>query len=250
MPNAKTRMVPPFSADGKAKPQYYVGIGNLGATVLRKASEIASRSCWARSTTCARRFGSTEKLLATYGTRRVGLHRSTHLGNPVPTTVGAASYNAHPLPFTFIAQGPTVIYSPINSKDFATIQYATDQAELAAGVPDPTNGLYSASNSKLGPSLRQSSGGRHQRVVTGRQPMSDWPAIVGDVAEERRQHDPGGVPGRARRLVNRIDPTRKRTRLSVILRTRRNEVEHLLPHPMPRTAAHGCAVPQNQSTRG
>ena len=122
-------------------------------------------------------FGSAEKLLATYGTRG-GDYSMDASGNPVPTTSGANSYNAHPLPFTFIAQGPTVIYSPINSRDFATIQYAADQAELAAGVLDPTNGLYSASNSSLGPSLHQGIVGRDQRYGDGAPANVQFTAIL------------------------------------------------------------------------
>jgi putative aldouronate transport system substrate-binding protein len=177
-PNAKTRMVPPFSADGKAKPQYYVGIGNLGATVLRKAPADRIKELLGVFNYMSAPFGSTEKLLATYGTRNVDYTLDAQ-GNPVATTSGAASYNAHPLPFTFIAQGPTVIYSPINSKDFATIQYAQDQAELAVGVTDPTNSLYSASNGKLGPSLRRAVVDGINAIVTSRQPLTDWTTIVG-----------------------------------------------------------------------
>jgi putative aldouronate transport system substrate-binding protein len=176
-PTAKTRLVAPFSADGKAKPQYFLGIGNLGATVLKKGSADRIQELLGALNYMAAPFGSTEKLLAQYGTQAVD-YTFDEQGNPVPTTSGAASYGAHPLPFTFIAQGPTVIYSPLNSKDFANIQYTADQAELAAAVQDPTNGLYSASNGKLGPSIRQAVVDGINGIVTGRQPFTDWPQIV------------------------------------------------------------------------
>src|SRR5690349_18851981 len=102
-------------------PRYYVGIGNLGATVMRKAPKERITELLGMFIYMSAPFGNTEKLLATYGTRGADYTLDAQ-GSPVPTTSGVASYNAHPLPFTFISQGPTVIYSPINSKDFATIQ--------------------------------------------------------------------------------------------------------------------------------
>lgn len=198
--DARTRLLPPFSADGSSKPQYFVGIGNLGATVLKKASPDRIKELLGALNYMCAPFGSAEKLLATYGTRG-GDYSMDASGNPVPTTSGANSYNAHPLPFTFIAQGPTVIYSPINSRDFATIQYAADQAELAAGVLDPTNGLYSASNSSLGPSLHQGIVDGINGMVTGRQPMSDWPAILATWQNNGGNKIPGGVSSSTQRSL-------------------------------------------------
>ena len=44
-PNAKPVYMPPFSADGAAKPRQFLGPGNFGAAILKKGRRSGSKKC-------------------------------------------------------------------------------------------------------------------------------------------------------------------------------------------------------------
>jgi len=125
-------------------------------------------------------FGTQEKLLMTFGMPDTD-YTLDPAGNPVPTS---KSYFNAPLPFMYVTQGPNVTYAAVNSKDWATMVHTAEETEIAVGVEDPTNGLFSRSDLSTGPALRQAIADGIVAIVAGRQPLSDWDQMVRDWASK------------------------------------------------------------------
>ena len=168
--------VPPFSADGSSPPRQFLGAGNFGAAILKKAPADRIKEVLGVLNYMAAPFGTQEKLLTTFGRADID-YTLDPAGNPVPT---AKSYFATPLPFQYVTQGPPVTYAPVQSKEWATMVHAAEEAEIAVGVDDPTNGLFSRTDLSTGPGLRQAIGDGIVAIVAGRQPLSDWDQLVKD----------------------------------------------------------------------
>src|SRR5690348_15965736 len=79
-----------------------------------------------------------------------------------------------------MTHGPVAIYNAVNPKEYATLIHTAEEASIPVGVQDATLGLYSATNGKQGPSLRQMVNDGIAGIITGRQPMSDWEPLVAD----------------------------------------------------------------------
>lgn len=175
-PNARLDLVTPFSADGKASPRYFPGTGNFGGAALKKAPPDRIKEILGVLNCFEAPFGRQESLLLTYGLKDVDFSLDAN-GNPVPIPNGFAS---HPVPWAFMAHGPVAIYNPVRPTDYANLIHATESASIPIGVQDATLGLYSKTNGKQGPSLRQMMNDRIAAIVGGRQPIGDWDQLVSD----------------------------------------------------------------------
>jgi putative aldouronate transport system substrate-binding protein len=175
-PSAKVLSTPPFSADGKARPQFYLGAGNFGASVLKLGSPERVREVLGLLNYSAAPFGSEEQLLQRFGIEDAD-YTLTPGGNPVPVSGGYAS---NPLPFIYMCRGPAVAYTPTRSRDFAQLTHDAESTELPIGIVDPTNGGYSQTNGSQGASLRQTIADAINDIVAGRRPLSDWDGVVTD----------------------------------------------------------------------
>src|SRR6185437_3984418 len=82
-PNAQLGIVYPFSADGKAAPVYFLGSGNFGGSVLKKAAPDRIREILGVLNYFGAPFGSQESLLLTYGVKDTDYTLDPQ-GNPVP----------------------------------------------------------------------------------------------------------------------------------------------------------------------
>jgi putative aldouronate transport system substrate-binding protein len=176
VPNAQLELVYPFSADGKAAPRYFLGTGNFGGSVLKKAAPDRIKEILGVLNYFGAPFGSQESLLLTYGLKDVDFSFDPE-GNPVPAPSGFAT---HPVPWAFMTHGPVAIYNSLQPKVYANLIHGAEEASIPIGVQDATLGLYSATNGKQGPSLRQMVNDGIAGIVTGRQPMSDWDQLVRD----------------------------------------------------------------------
>jgi putative aldouronate transport system substrate-binding protein len=175
-PNARPVYVPPFSADGAVKPRQFLGPGNFGAAILKKGSPERIKEVLGVLNYMAAPFGTREKLLTTFGVLDTDFTFDA-AGNPVATSKG---FFTAPLPFMYVTQGPAATYAPVQSRDWATMVHTAEQTEIAEGVEDPTNGLFSRSDLSTGPSLRTAMADGIVAIVAGRQPLSDWEQMVSD----------------------------------------------------------------------
>jgi putative aldouronate transport system substrate-binding protein len=95
-------------------------------------------------------------------------------GNPQRTAQGLAnmiSWNG------VMGLPPPVMFDP-NLQTFAPTMNASLKQLAAVGAPDPTVGLYSASNQKLGFAIQTKLADGLIDVVVGRRPMSDMDQLV------------------------------------------------------------------------
>jgi putative aldouronate transport system substrate-binding protein len=171
-PPGRLHVVPPFAADGKSKPVYWLGPGNFGFVVLKKASTDRIREVLGVLNYFAAPFGSAEHLLINYGLKDVHYYLDDS-GNPVATDQGKAQNSNI---WIFLARPPLVLFNP-NARDYPTLQ-ADEKTELAAGIADPTVGLYSPTDGTKGNLLNKNFYDAVAEIVRGRLPFSDYDGLV------------------------------------------------------------------------
>lgn len=169
------RNVPPFAADGKSKPTYWLYSGASGMAVLKQAPAARIKEVLGVINYLAAPFGSQEYTLVTYGQPDVH-HTLDAQGNPVLTSQGQQDVNI------LWTQGwvpPPVLYYPSNAQYAPTMQ-GDERPMLAAGITDPTVPLYSPTNGSKGGPLSQAFQDGLTDIVAGRRPFSDYDQIVSD----------------------------------------------------------------------
>ena len=175
-PTGRLGVVPPFSNDGTSKARYFLGTGVFGVTIMNNGSADRVREVLGVLNYFGAPFGSQELELLTYGVQGTDFTLDPQ-GNPIPSQ---NSFATHPVPWALAGHGPNALYNPVRAMDFASTLHNAEQAAISAGVQDATLGLYSPTNSKLGPALKQALTDGIASVVTGRQPFSDWDQVVKD----------------------------------------------------------------------
>jgi putative aldouronate transport system substrate-binding protein len=176
-PAMKIRGVEPFSADGKSKPVFFLGIGNFGNAYLKKASPERIKELLGVLNYLAAPFGTQEQMLMSYGLPNVDYNLDAN-ANPVP--VAANSYVYNPVPFRYLTQYPGVQYNTTNPQDYAQVVHPTELAMAAVGIQDPTLNLYSASFANLNATLQLGINDGISEIVQGRRPVSDLDQVIAD----------------------------------------------------------------------
>jgi putative aldouronate transport system substrate-binding protein len=117
-------------------------------------------------------FGSEEYELTNYGVRGTDFTIGS-ANNPRLTQAGTADA----LPWNQIVAAPPVLYSPNDTSMPA--RYQDNQKTMAAaGVEDPSLGLFSETDARKGASLLQNFADGVIDIVTGRRPFSDFDGIL------------------------------------------------------------------------
>jgi putative aldouronate transport system substrate-binding protein len=173
-PSAKLRPVAPFSADGSAKPRFLLGIGNFGNTYLKRTTPERARDLLHVLDFLAAPFGTQEQLLLSYGLPGTD-YTLDAAGNPTTLPDGFAT---KPVPWRFLTQYPVVQYNTVNSREYASVAHAGEEAMIAVGVQDPTLSLYSPTHANSNATLQTEFLGGVTDVVTGRRPIADLDALV------------------------------------------------------------------------
>ncbi|MBV9579070.1 MAG: extracellular solute-binding protein [Chloroflexi bacterium] len=174
-PPTMLRNVPPFAADGKSKPTYWLYSGASGMAVLKKAPAARIKEVLGVIDYLAAPFGSQEYTLLTYGLPTTHYTLDAH-GNPIPTQQAQQDIN------NLWTQGwapPPVLYYPKNPQYVPTVQ-GDERSMLASGIADPTVPLYSPTNGSKGGPLSQTFQDGLTDIVAGRRPFSDYDQLVGD----------------------------------------------------------------------
>lgn len=174
-PPSVIRNIPPMAPSSSAKPVYWLYSGVSNMVVLKKATPERVKKVLGVINYLASPFGSQEFTLITYGVQDVD-HTLDPKGNPILTTQGQSDVN------NLWAQGwapPAVLYYP-KSEQFAPTTQADEKPMLAAGITDPTVGLYSPTNGTKGGPLSQSFQDGLTDIVAGRRPFGDFDQLVRD----------------------------------------------------------------------
>jgi putative aldouronate transport system substrate-binding protein len=175
-PAVKLRPAPPFSADGKSKPRFLLGIGNFGNTYLKKTSADRAKDLLRVLDFLASPFGTQEQMLLSYGVQGADYTIGSN-GNPITTPEGFAT---KPVPWRFMTQYPVVQYNTVNSLEFARVVHTGEEAMIPVGVQDPTLPLYSATYANNNAILQGDFLSGITDIVTGRRPIGDLDGLVSD----------------------------------------------------------------------
>ena len=174
-PPAKIRIVHPFSRDGNAKPIFHLGPGYFGIVAIKKAAPERIKELLGILNFFAAPFGSSEYLAINFGVEGTDFTRDA-TGNPTLTDKGKSDVNSL---WTYVSRPTPVMYNP-KSKDYVTVLQADEKPMLAAGIPDPTVGLYSPTSSNKTGVLNQTFFDAVEQIVAGRRPLSDYDGLVND----------------------------------------------------------------------
>jgi len=167
-------VLPPFSAHAGQKPVFFQQGGFLGATALKKASPDRIKELLRIMNYLAAPFGSAEDLLLTFGVKDVDYTLDSQ-GNPQLTKQGNPDANF--MPWKYVTQHPSVIYSP-DIPNYAKTASEAEKRLLPYGVPDATAGLISQTQVSKGAVLAQPVTDATSGIILGRQPLSDWDGLV------------------------------------------------------------------------
>lgn len=171
-------LIPPGHDGGKGTMASNPGFFSI--TLMKKADSKRIEQLLGLGNFFAAPFGTEEYLLTHYGAPGTDYTRDKN-GNPVATKKGAAD-----LPGTtdsmwpgFVANCPWTIYNPA-SKAFVDSEHQATVAGLPLTQPDPTNGLYSATDASQGPTVGKTVDDGCADIVVGRRPISDFDKLVSD----------------------------------------------------------------------
>jgi putative aldouronate transport system substrate-binding protein len=176
VPKPIYRTIRPFSHDGTSKPVYYLSPGNRGFSVIKKASEARVKELLRVFNYIAAPFGSEEWCFQRYGLPEVHHTRDAN-GNPVLTQKGEAEIS---VPLNFITQPAPTVTGVQFGADYARQLHVDELAHLPFGIQDPTAALYSAVGGAKNPQLNQKMADGMTAIIAGRQPLTDWGAMVRD----------------------------------------------------------------------
>ena len=175
-PDARLRVIHPFSADGKAKPIYHSGPSNFGVSFVKKADPDHVKLLLRVLNYIASPFGSQEWALLNYGVEGVHYNRDAQ-GIPVLTDKGK---NEVLSTWKYITNNPEVLFDPNRSQQYATDIQTDEKAMADVGIPDPTLGLYSPTYSAQQALLDQAMNDGVSDIVVGRAELSDLDGLVRD----------------------------------------------------------------------
>ena len=174
VPTIKWRIIRPFAYDG-GTPANMLGPGNFGYTAIKKNTPERVQELLRIIDFFASPFGSEEYVLVRYGARDVDYKLDAN-GVPVQTDQGKTDLTVS---WMYIGAPPPVLFSAVQS-DFARWAHEEEEALLAAGVADPSIGLYSDTDQARGATLNQLIFDRVLGIAAGRAPVSDLDQLVKD----------------------------------------------------------------------
>lgn len=174
-PPAKIHIAHPFSRDGSTKPMFHLGPGYFGIVAIKKADPDRIKEVLGVLNFFAAPFGSSEYLAINFGVEGTDFTRDAS-GNPTLTDQGKSHVNSM---WTYVSRPTPVLYDA-NSRDYVSVLQADEKPMLAAGIPDPSVGLYSSTGSNKTGILNKTFFDAVEQMIAGRRPMSDYDGLVKD----------------------------------------------------------------------
>jgi putative aldouronate transport system substrate-binding protein len=172
----KLRTVTPFPHDGKGTAQQFLGNGASSVVYLKQAPEDRIRELLGVLNYLSAPFGSQEYLLMQYGVEGVDFSFDAN-GTPVRTQKGTQDLT---VPWANVNSGPDIIYNANDSNNYATITHQLESDAVAIGIPNPTVGLYSPTDAKMGFTLTRTFMDGVNQIIYGRADVSTFDQLVAD----------------------------------------------------------------------
>jgi len=169
-------IVKPFSADTSIKPQHFITGGTVAYNLVKKGSADRVKEILRIMNYLAAPFGTQEDMLLTYGIRDQD-YSVDQSGNPSPTQSGLM--NASYVPWQYIAHRPYVWYQA-DLPGYAQAAFDVEQILVGIGVPNPTTGYHSATQSKNGIAAEQAFYDGVADILFNRRPFTDYDTLVSD----------------------------------------------------------------------
>jgi putative aldouronate transport system substrate-binding protein len=170
---------------GSGSPHIFAGTGNFGYTVLKKAPAERIQMLLRVLDYLAAPFGTKEYELTHFGVEGAHFTRAAD-GTPTPTQLWTAGENTTNLPIGYLAEAPRVLFfSGVDAESVKRL-HAWETKAVPLAVKNPAAGLVSDTRSRSGVALDKALNDGINDIVTGRQPMSYWDAVV------KKWRDDGG----------------------------------------------------------
>jgi putative aldouronate transport system substrate-binding protein len=173
-PPVEPQPIAPFPANEGGKAQHFFGRGYLATTALKKAPPERIKELLRIMNWLAAPFGTSEDLLLTSGVPQVDYTIDAN-GSPISTERGNADANL--VPWKYIVQHPQVAYAA-GLPDYGKAATEFEKTAIPVGVADPTLGYSSQTADSKGASLTQAVNDGLLGILSGRQPLSDYDAMV------------------------------------------------------------------------
>lgn len=197
-PELKMEILVPFGADGKITPTYDLGNGVIGMAALqRNDDEKVIKEQLQLLNWLAAPFGTKEYITKNYGFEGIDFNFDAN-GNPILTKEGAKNVPGVSTPMNSLTAAEPVNFISGAPELTRYIQGQTEQLVKNA-ARNPTLGLYSDSEAKLGPKLKKLVRDKTVDIITGRASVSEhaeilkrWKAEGGD--KMRAEYEAGLSP--------------------------------------------------------
>jgi putative aldouronate transport system substrate-binding protein len=173
-PTFKIGAIVPPNYDSGSTAVTWQGNPAFSYTALKKAGDARIRQLLKLCNWLAAPFGSTEYLLKTYGVEGVDWQRNS-AGDAALTKTGQSEVPG--LGTGYVAAAPYVLYYAGQAQATKNI-YAFQQKFVPKSVADPTLGLDSATNNRVGSSLYSKMVDARHAIMRGQQPVSSWDDAV------------------------------------------------------------------------
>jgi putative aldouronate transport system substrate-binding protein len=169
-------IVAPFNATAGAKPVHFITGGTVAYNLIKKSSPDRTREILRIMNYLAAPFGTAEDTLLTYGLKDQD-YTVDASGNPSPTQPGIS--NSQYVPWQYVSHRPYVWYQA-DLPGYAQAAFDVEQTLVNIGVPDPTRGFHSATQSRKGVAADQAFFDGVADILFNRRPFSDFDSLVND----------------------------------------------------------------------
>ena len=187
-PKDAVDILDPIAHDG-GTPHYHFGPGSYGMSFIKKSTPDRTQMLLRILNYLAAPFGTQEWALLSYGVKGVDFNFDDG-GNPVLTRQGAADITTAAV-WKYLTVNAPALYDIYSPKDWATITHAHEEKLAAAGILDPTLGLYSPTYASTSISFNGNFTSGLTDIIAGRSPMSEYDALA------KAWRDQGGDKSRA-----------------------------------------------------
>ncbi|MCI9888321.1 sugar ABC transporter substrate-binding protein [Micrococcales bacterium 31B] len=175
-PNIVMENLLPFGAQAGLTPIYGMGYGTVGYTAFKQADEAKTRQLLALINWLSAPFGTEEYLTKNYGVEGQQFERDAS-GNPVPLDSAKADVPGLVSALVIMSNCESVNFNGTHPEDVEVV-HSYQQELIKISSQSAVKGLYSDTNTKVGPKITAAARDIMVDIVTGRKEISAWDDAV------------------------------------------------------------------------